>query len=64
MLFLIVPMRKRGVARSKRDIANAEPVTGDIIFFSAPREQPIPHLCDTAPGRVMSHRFGHFLMLA
>jgi hypothetical protein len=37
MHFLIVPMRERGVARSKRDIASAEPVKGDIIFSSAPR---------------------------
>lgn len=37
MQFLIVPMRKRGVARSKRDIANAEPVTGDIFLQRAKR---------------------------
>lgn len=38
MQFLIVPMRERGVARSKRDIASAEPVKGDIIFSSAPSD--------------------------
>jgi hypothetical protein len=38
MQFLIVPMRERGVARSKRDIASAEPVTGDIIFSSTPSD--------------------------
>ncbi len=38
MHFLIAPMRERGVARSQRDIASAEPVTGDIIFSSAPSD--------------------------
>jgi hypothetical protein len=38
MHFLIVPMRKRGVARSKKDIASTEPVKGDIIFSSAPSD--------------------------
>jgi hypothetical protein len=38
MQFLIVPMRERGVARSKRDIASADPVKGDIIFSSSPSD--------------------------